>query len=100
MIKPCGNGAIELAKRIRASYGGHRPFASVREYESIFLAARDAEDPESVRGAKERLQALTGAPYRETVDQAKLSAALDLTPARACRWFRKFEKELLAIIRD
>lgn len=94
--------AVELAAQIRARYSGHRQFAllvSVREYESIFLAALGVEQPEAVRGAKERLVELTGNRYRETVDQAKLTAAVDLGSARDCRWFRKFEKDLLAILR-
>lgn len=66
---------------------------------AVFLAGEGADAPESVRGAKERLAALTGRPYRETVHQAKLSAVLDVERARECRWFRKFEKELLAILR-
>jgi hypothetical protein len=94
--------AVELVDRIRKDYPGSRQFrlvAAVREYESIFLAGLTERDPESVRGAKELLRTATGVPYRETVHQAKLSAALDLDRARECRWFRKFEKELLAILR-
>lgn len=93
--------ALELADAILKSYDGGRPLrlvVAVREYESIFLAGLTDRDPESVRGAKELLRQLTGAPYRETVHQAKYSASLVLERARDCRWFRKLEKELLAIL--
>lgn len=74
--------------------------ASVREYESVFLVAHGVPvaTAEVVRDAKGEMKRLLGT-YRETIDQAKLSAALDLDRARECRWFRKFEKELLAILR-
>jgi hypothetical protein len=95
--------AVDLMKSITASYTGGRRFGlvvAVREYESILLAAHGvpAADAEAKRDAKGELRRLLGQ-YRETVHQARLSAALDLASARECRWFRKFEKELLAILR-
>lgn len=77
-----------------------------REYEAWFLASlrslrgsrgirEDAEahpDPESVRGAKERLTGCMepGRTYSETRDQAALSALFDLAAAyRSCRSFRR-----------
>jgi hypothetical protein len=95
--------AVDLAKAIRASYQGGRRFAlvaAVREYESILLAGHGV-DPvrvERTRDGKGELRRLIGG-YRASVHQAKLSAILDLDRARQCRWFRKFEKELLAILR-
>jgi hypothetical protein len=94
--------AVELVKQIRSAYGGHRSFgliAPVREFESVFLAAHGirADVAESKRDAKGEMKRLLGA-YRETVHQARLSATLDLDRARECRWFRKLEKELLAVL--
>ncbi len=95
--------AVDLTKSIRASYAGGRQFGlvvAVREYESVLLAAQGipAADAEAKRDAKGELRRLLGQ-YRETVHQARLSAALDIVSARECRWFRKFEKEVLAILR-
>jgi hypothetical protein len=95
--------AVDLTKRIRATYGGSRAFAlvaAVREYESVFLPQLgfDGPDAEAVRDAKGEVGRLAGA-YKETVHQERHSATLDLDHARRCRWFRKFEKELLAILR-
>jgi hypothetical protein len=96
--------AVELTKRIRTAYDGHRSFAivaSVREYESVLLMGQGvtADFAESKRDAKGELRRRLGA-YRETIHQEKLSATLDLTLARECRWFRKFEQDLLAILGD
>jgi hypothetical protein len=95
--------AVKLADRILAACQGQRPFAlvaSVREYESVLRVAHGVTPAaaEVVRDAKGEMKRLLGT-YRETIDQAKLSATLDLDRARECRWFRKFEKELLAILR-
>lgn len=77
-----------------------------REYEAWFLAGVEAlrgvcrivpeaeshVDPESVRGAKEEIERRmpSGASYSPPVDQAKLTAHLDLERAyRRCRSFRK-----------
>jgi hypothetical protein len=94
--------ALELSEQIRASYVGGRSFGlvvAVREYESVLLATHgmDPADAEAKRDAKGELRRLVG-PYRETVHQAKMSAMLDVSLARGCRWFQKFEKELLAIL--
>jgi hypothetical protein len=75
------------------------------EYEAWFLGALESlrgrrgiradavslADPESVRGAKERLQALVEfGGYLPTQDQAALTARLDLAAAyRSCRSFRR-----------
>jgi hypothetical protein len=93
--------AFELTKQIRATYRGGRQFsllAAVREYESLFLAGKVAR-AEEIRDAKSAVRALTGAAYKETRHQAKLTATVDLDDARQCRWFRKLESELLAIFR-
>lgn len=77
-----------------------------REYEAWFLSGVEAlrgvcrivpeaeshPDPESVRGAKEEIEKRmpSGASYSPPVDQAKLTAHLDLERAyRSCRSFRK-----------
>jgi len=77
-----------------------------REYETWLLSsveslrgkcgiAADAVSPmdvESIRGAKERLSRLMphNRPYRETVDQPRLTAAFDMSLAYTrCRSFRK-----------
>lgn len=75
-----------------------------REYEAWFLASLSAlrgnrgiredamapPEPESVRGAKERLTGCMGRAYSETRDQAALSAVFDLAAAyRSCRSFRR-----------
>lgn len=94
--------ALKLSEDVARTYEGPRRLrvvVAVREYESIFLAGMSHRDPETVRGAKELLRKLTGEPYHDTVHQAKYSARLELPVARECRWFRKLEKELLAILR-
>ena len=92
--------ALELTKHIRANYRGGRQFslvAAVREYESLFLAGKVVR-AEDIRDAKGAVRASTGV-YKETRHQARLSATVDLEDARACRWFRKLESELVAILR-
>jgi hypothetical protein len=91
--------ALKLIERIRGSYRGGRGFAlvvAVREYESLFLV-NAVPDPEDIRDAKGVVRRLTGV-YKETRHQQKLSATLDLELARECKWFRKFERELLGIL--
>lgn len=91
--------AVELTESIRAGYRGKHDFAlvaAVREYESLFLAGQ-LPDPERIRDAEGAVRRLNGA-YKETRHQPRLSAALDLELARECRWFRKFESELLGIL--
>ena len=74
---------------------GRAPCAVVMakyEYEAWFLATLDPPyaDPEGVRGAKEELARRLSAKYSPTVDQAALSAALDLALAhQRCRSFRR-----------
>lgn len=85
-----------------------------REYEAWFLAAltslayktgvnrqiKPVDNPESVRGAKERLASLLlgGQGYSETRHQERFSAIMDLNEAMAARSFRKLEKEIRAIL--
>jgi len=96
---------------------GDKPCAVVianREYEAWFLAGMEAlrgqcrigsgaashPDPESVRGAKEELERHMppGASYSPPVDQAKLTAHLDVERAyRHCRSFRKLVKAFGAL---
>jgi len=74
---------------------GRAPCAVVMakcEYEAWFLATLNPPhaDPEGVRGAKQELARRLSAKYSPTVDQAPLSAALDLALAhQRCRSFRR-----------
>ncbi len=86
-----------------------------REYESWFLAAADCfrgfrglptgleapENSEKIRGAKEwlRKKAGAGASYRPGVDQLQFTRRLDLDLARRSRSFRRFERELLRLLK-
>src|SRR5215470_569933 len=83
-----------------------------REFESVFLAAsaslvasghftarHDGADPESIRGAKEVVRRLMCGPaYREAGHQVRLCARMSLTEARGCRWYRKLEADLAAVL--
>jgi hypothetical protein len=110
---------VELARVIAESAkesGASCPISVVianREYESIFLAAAPSlvelnlavavpaiPDPETVRDAKGRLKAiLVGNRYKETQEQARLTANIDLEQALNCRWFRKLEKEIQRLLK-
>jgi uncharacterized protein DUF4276 len=103
---------LHLAPRIQtwaAAEAGPIPCEVVlahREYESWFLASLESlrgirgirleaiphADPESVRGAKEKLEAsmADSRTYSETLDQAALTALFDMAAAyRSCRSFRR-----------
>jgi hypothetical protein len=85
-----------------------------REYEAWFLAAarslgrklgrddlRPPADPEAVRDAKAHLVRHIlgpGAVYSETVDQVRLTAALDLAEARAAPSFDKLCRDLCRLL--
>ncbi len=58
-------------------------------------------DPEGIRGAKEWLERNMpqNRRYSETVDQAKLVAAMNLDAARRCRSFDRFRREIERLIR-
>lgn len=98
----------ELGPRVQAwaqAAAGAVPCAVVianREYEAWFLSTLEPphEAPESVRGAKEELRRrLPGRDYSETVDQASMTALLDLAGAhQRCRSFRRMVRafEILA----
>lgn len=96
---PAELGPLLFARAATASRG--RPVAVVlahREYEAWFLASIDTlrgrvgvrsdadppDDPEAIRDAKGRLNALReqGVRYSETVDQARFSAVVDVEVAR------------------
>jgi hypothetical protein len=64
---------------------------SLRGHRRIRTDAVSLADPESIRGAKERLRALaTSGTYNPTRDQAPLTALFDLAAAhRNCRSFRR-----------
>ncbi len=90
---------------------------AVREIEGRFLAALESlrgkrdiredavapPDPESIRGAKERLESAMGRPYDETTDQPALAAEFDLeVAAMRLRSFRirKPRRDLGALFSD
>jgi hypothetical protein len=78
-----------------AASAGRVPCAVVLakcEYEAWFLSVLDPPhpNPEAVRGAKEELAHRLSGQYSPTVDQAPLSAALNLPLAhQRCRSFRR-----------
>ncbi len=102
------------------SVGVRQPLAFgfwVREYECLFVADLKTTgeklgiktfknvpaDPEAKRGVKEWLsrQMPKGTIYKETLEQEKLSAAINLDKLRAhSRSFRHFEQALLWLIRQ
>lgn len=108
--------ATELAHRAAGAAAPGCPVAVVavqREFEAWFLAALDSlgshpdvtaglpsvADAEAVRDAKGRLQdAMVSAKYSPTRHQPAFVAAMDLEQARACRSFRKFDKEVRALL--
>lgn len=120
----CDEGcALEMAKEIYhivSLEGVRQPLAFgfwVKEYESLFLADleavkkklgiaqfRDAPpSPEAKRGAKEWLsrQLPTGRIYKETLDQEKITAEVDLGKLRInSRSFRHFENALLWLVKQ
>jgi hypothetical protein len=87
--------------------------AAQREYESIFLASASsliesglakkdsavAHDPESIRGAKEKLRSiLVDGRYKETQEQERFTAKIDLEEALTCRWLQKRDKEIRIVL--
>jgi hypothetical protein len=63
---------------------------SLRDRRNIRADAVSLADPESTRGAKEKLQSSMLKPYSETLDQPALTALFDLAAAhRSCRSFRR-----------
>jgi hypothetical protein len=108
--------AAELLARARHTVG-HLPISVVlpkREFEAWFLAAAESlrgvrglseelagpPDPEAVRGAKEWLsdRMVTGRKYRETLDQAALTARFDMAAARRADSFDKLCREVRRLI--
>jgi uncharacterized protein DUF4276 len=63
---------------------------SLRECRGIRADSRSRRDPESIRGAKEKLEAAMTQGYAETADQPAFTARFDLAAAyRSCRSFRR-----------
>jgi hypothetical protein len=63
---------------------------SLRDRRNVRPDAVSHTDPESMRGAKGKLQSSMLRPYSETVDQPALTALFDLAAAhRTCRSFRR-----------
>ena len=111
-----GDCPARLAPRLLERAAGARPDRDVRvvlakmEYEAWFLAAAASlagragidedivppDDPEAVRDAKGWLSARMppGRPYRETLHQARFSAAIDLDLARAAPSFDKLWRDV------
>jgi hypothetical protein len=105
---------FDMGKQI----AGNLPFAYIlakREYEAWFLASLEtlqgkcrikndacfAKDPESVRGAKEKLITFMPRhqPYSPTADQEDLTGRIDLDSVfKKCKSFRKLTKEIKKIM--
>ncbi|MFW6162790.1 MAG: DUF4276 family protein [Planctomycetota bacterium] len=104
-----------LLARCRACTG--LPVAVVlanREFEAWFLGAKDSlrgvravrpdaqapTDPETIRGAKERLSAnMAGRRYLEVDDQPALATKMDIDLAvRRCRSFAKFVRDTAGLL--
>lgn len=109
----------ELAPRILTrAHGARRDrrtgvVLANREYEAWLLAAAESiaqlrglganlmppEDPEAIRGAKEWLsQHMSASSYRETIDQAPLTARMDLEAARRAPSFDKLWRTMKEIL--
>ena len=117
-----GDCPAELAPELLRRAGEARPDRAVRavlakmEYEAWFLAAveslagkrsivesvRPPREPESIRGAKERLSALMppGRSYSETLDQPALTAIFDLDAARAAPSFDKLWRDVVSLLTE
>ena len=84
-----GPALTERAQKARADIPTAVVLAKM-EYEAWFLGSIGSlqatvdppPDPEAIRGAKERLAALTGDPYSETVDQPAYTSRFDMHQAR------------------
>ena len=84
-----------------------------REYESWFLAAAESideralshnlqalQDPEAIRGAKERLRdADTGRRYSPTLDQPSFTRTMNLDQARRAKSFDRCYREVERLLR-
>lgn len=111
--------AAHLYKKADAIHSGW-PFKvsfMVKEFETLFLSDPDAtrgvlkeisksvsfpKNPETIRGAKEWLSKSmpSGYAYKETVHQAKLSAAVNLDCLRkSSPSYRHFEKSILNLVK-
>jgi hypothetical protein len=96
--------AVSLGKSLRKEASRHTSLPceavlAVREYEAWLLAGQCIDwrdDPERPRDAKSKLSASLGV-YRETVDQPKLTAALNI--ASASEGSRSFRQLLTALDR-
>ena len=110
-----GELAREILRRARETRSDRaiRAVLAKMEYEAWFLAAIESlagkrgiarsvgpqPEPESIRGAKERLSTLMpGQPYRETLDQPALTAILDLDAARAAPSFDKLWRDVSSLL--
>jgi hypothetical protein len=112
---PCvlAPGLLDRARSIRSDIP-ISVVAAKREYEAWFLAAArslrgekrlrdDTEsppDPESVRGAKEWLDARIDGGYSEVLHQPAFSELMDLTQARTAPSFDKFYRDTIRLIRE
>jgi uncharacterized protein DUF4276 len=105
--KDCPKDLVVRVQAWARAEAGRTPCEVViahREYEAWFLGSLESlrdrrnvrpdavshTDPESMRGAKGKLQSSMLRPYSETVDQPALTALFDLAAAhRTCRSFRR-----------
>lgn len=110
--------APEILRRARVARSDRviRVVLAKTEYEAWFLAAVESiagmrgiaesvepqREPESIRGAKERLRGLMPGqqPYSETIDQPALTAILDLDAARAAPSFDKLWRDVSSLLTE
>jgi hypothetical protein len=104
----------ELLGRAKAARSDRRigVVFAVREYEAWFLAAAESlrgqrtlpddleapDRPETIRGAKGWLDARMLDGYAETIEQAKLTARIDLERARDASSFDKLVREVCKLL--
>ncbi|MBK7877741.1 MAG: DUF4276 family protein [Planctomycetes bacterium] len=74
----------------------HAALTSLRGVRGLPMDVEDAHSPEMIRGAKERLVGLMG--YSPTIDQAALTARMDLERARRAPSFDKLCRAVEALI--
>jgi hypothetical protein len=72
--------------------------SSLRGVRTISGAVEPPSDPESVAGAKGWLERQMSSGYSETVDQAALTAVMDLVAARRADSFDKLVRDISAIL--
>jgi len=74
---------------------------SLRTHQAVLDDATSPDDPEAIRGAKQRLEKMMNQKYRETLHQVSFSAIMDLTSAQArSRSFRRMVNAVRSLVAD